>query len=54
MTALTVRSAIKKEARLRISGDFFEALDRKVFNIIKIAEERAKANRRQTLRPCDL
>lgn len=37
-----------------VSGEFYEALDKKVYAIIKAAEERALANGRKTVRPCDL
>ncbi len=37
-----------------ISGDFYSALDKKVREIVALAEERAKANGRKTVRPCDL
>ncbi|MBU0741915.1 DUF1931 domain-containing protein [bacterium] len=37
-----------------VSGDFYEALDKKVQDLIKGAEKRAIANGRKTVRPCDL
>jgi len=37
-----------------VSGDFYAALDKKVRQIVALAEERAKANGRKTVRPCDL
>ena len=37
-----------------VAGDFYGALDKKVRAIIKEAETRAKANKRKTLKPCDL
>jgi len=37
-----------------VSGEFYEALDKKVHEIIKTAEKRAVANGRKTVRPCDL
>jgi len=37
-----------------VSGDFYEALDNKVKDLIKEAEKRAVANNRKTVRPCDL
>ena len=37
-----------------VSGDFYEALDKKVKELIKDAEKRAVANGRKTVRPCDL
>ena len=45
-----------KEAvtRCNVAGDFYEALDKKVRELIKQAEERALANGRKTVRPQDL
>ncbi len=37
-----------------VSGEFYGALDKKVREMIKGAETRAKANKRKTLKPCDL
>ena len=37
-----------------VSGDFYGALDKVVRNMIKDAEIRAKANKRKTLKACDL
>lgn len=37
-----------------VSGDFYGALDKVVRNMIKDAEVRAKANKRKTLKACDL
>jgi len=37
-----------------VSGDFYGALDKKVREMIKAAESRAKTNKRKTLKPCDL
>ena len=37
-----------------VSGDFYGALDKKVREIIKSAETRAKANKRKTLKPADV
>ena len=45
------KDAIKE---CNVSGDFYEALDKKVRQIVALAEERAKANGRKTVRPCDL
>lgn len=41
-------------ATCNVSGEFYEALDKKVTELIKMAEERAVANGRKTVRPCDL
>lgn len=45
-----------KEAvkQCNVSGDFYEALDKKVHDLIKKAEQRATANGRKTVRPQDL
>jgi len=52
---LVVRSKIKTVVEdVNIAKDFYEALNQKVKNLIKNAEERCKANDRKTLRPCDL
>ena len=45
------KDAVKK---CRLSGDFYEALDKAVRKVIAQAEERALANGRQTVRPADL
>jgi histone H3/H4 len=37
-----------------VSSDFYPALDKAVRVIIKEAGERAKANKRKTLKPADL
>ena len=37
-----------------VSSDFYGALDKTVRGIIKEAGERAKANKRKTLKPADL
>jgi histone H3/H4 len=37
-----------------VSGEFYGALDKVVRNMIKDAETRAKANKRKTLKACDL
>ena len=37
-----------------VSGEFYGALDKVVRGMIKDAETRAKANKRKTLKPCDL
>ncbi len=45
-----------KEAvsQCNVSGDFYEALDKKVRELIAEAEKRALANGRKTVRPQDL
>ncbi|MEM0476326.1 MAG: hypothetical protein QW678_03455 [Candidatus Aenigmatarchaeota archaeon] len=53
--ALVVRSAVREVAKdMRISDEFFEALDKEVEALIKRAVERAKANGRATLRASDV
>ncbi len=37
-----------------VSGDFYEALDKKVRSLISDAERRAMANSRKTIKPQDL
>jgi histone H3/H4 len=37
-----------------VSGEFYGALDKVVRGMIKEAETRAKANKRKTLKACDL
>ena len=37
-----------------VSGEFYGALDKVVRSMIKDAESRAKANKRKTLKACDL
>ena len=55
MTGIVVKSQIKKYVEdLNIAGDVGEALDAKVIEILKKAEERAKANQRKTLYARDL
>jgi len=52
---LIVRSKIKSAVSgMRLSGDFYSALDKKVEDILKDATRRAKDNGRATVRPCDL
>jgi len=52
---LVVRSKIKEHAQgLNVAGDFAEALNEAVVELIKRAAERAKENKRGTLKPRDL
>ena len=37
-----------------VSGEFYTALDKAVRGMIKEAESRAKANKRKTLKACDI
>ena len=53
--ALAVKSAVKKSVKgMRISGDFFKALDKSIAGCISEAALRAKKNGRKTLRGYDL
>jgi len=45
------KNAVKS---FNVSGEFYGALDKHVRNIIKEAEVRAKANKRKTLKACDM
>ena len=56
MAELIVSKSRTKEAvkECNISNEFYEALDRKVRELIAAAEERAQKNARKTLRPHDL
>ena len=55
MASLIVRSKIKGVVKnMRFSGDFFDALDKKVAEVVKEAAGRAKKNGRATIRPHDL
>jgi histone H3/H4 len=37
-----------------VAGDFYEALDKKVIQLIGEAEKRALANKRKTVKPTDI
>jgi histone H3/H4 len=53
--ALVVKSAVKAQLKgFRVSGDFFDALDKHIAETLKCAMARAKANGRKTLRAADL
>ncbi len=55
--ALVVKSAIKShvsKSKMRVSGDFWKALDGAVADMLKCAVSRAKDNGRKTLRAADL
>lgn len=45
---------VNKEAELQTSGDFIDALNEKVANLIDAAQARATDNGRKTVRPSDL
>ncbi len=51
---LVVRSKLKEQTDLNVAGDFADALSKKVADMIKAAEARAKGNGRKTLKPIDL
>lgn len=48
------KSRTKAAAGINVSGEFYEALDAAVRNLIATAEQRATDNNRKTLRPHDL
>ncbi len=55
--ALVVKSVVGDKARkagVRVSADFYDALDKKIEWILSEAVKRAKANKRQTLYEQDL
>jgi len=56
MADMIISKSKTKEAvkECNVSGEFYEALDKKVRETIKAAEKRALANGRKTVRPQDL
>lgn len=55
--ALAVKSAVKslaKKKKMRVSGDFWKALDAMITESMKKAADRAKSNGRKTIRGDDL
>jgi histone H3/H4 len=56
MADLIISKARTKDAvkDCNVSGEFYDALDKKVREMIAHAEKRATANGRKTLRPYDL
>jgi len=53
--SVIVKSAVRSVAGdIRISDDFFDALNKKVVDLIKEAVKRAEANGRKTLRGADV
>jgi len=55
MTELIVKSKIKEVVKdMRVSVELAEALNKKIEEILKKAEERAKANHRTTILPQDI
>ncbi len=51
---LVVRSKIKDCTKCNVSGDFADALSKKVEDMVKDAEKRAMANNRKTIQAKDL
>ena len=54
MVNLTIKSKIKESTEFSVSEEFLEAIDKKVEQILKEAETRARANSRRTLLARDL
>ncbi len=55
MVEIVVKSKIKEVIKeLRISADLAKALNKKVEQLLKEAEERAKSNHRTTVMPQDI
>jgi histone H3/H4 len=54
MVDLIVKNKIKDVVKLRVSIDLPGALNKKIEEILKKAEERAKANHRTTILPQDV
>ena len=54
MTGVIVKSKIKELVELQVSGDVVVELEKRVEEILKKAEERAKANQRRTIFGRDL
>ncbi|UZE93575.1 MAG: DUF1931 family protein [Candidatus Pacearchaeota archaeon] len=55
MVEIVIKSKIKEVIKeLRVSANLAETLNKKVGEILKKAEERAKANHRTTVMPQDL
>ena len=48
------KSRTKAAAGINVSGEFYEAFDQAVRNLLATAEQRAVDNNRKTLRPHDL
>ncbi len=55
--SFVVKKAIQdyaKKKNLQVSGDFYEALDKKIGEILGAAAVRTSENKRKTLKPYDL
>lgn len=50
----TLKEFIKGEADVNVSGDFPEAVNEELANVVRGAISRCGANNRKTLRPADL
>lgn len=48
------KSRTKASASINVSGEFYQAFDQAVRNLLATAEQRAIDNNRKTLRPQDL
>ena len=51
---LVVKAKIKEVTKLNVAGDFADALSKKVEDLVKDAERRAKDNGRATVKARDL
>ena len=49
-----VKSQVKEATELNVASDVYDALEKKVREIIKAAEKRAKENGRKTIKSYDL
>ena len=55
MADLVVQSAVKEElSDMNVSGDFADALDEEVAELLSKASQRAESNDRKTVQPRDL
>ncbi|UCD21091.1 MAG: DUF1931 family protein [archaeon] len=54
MVEIIVKSKLKEVVKLRVAANLASELNKKVEEILKKAEERAKANKRTTVMPQDL
>lgn len=55
VTDLIVKSAVKDElSEMNVSGDFYDALDEDVSELLEDAARRAEGNDRKTVQPRDL
>jgi histone H3/H4 len=55
MADIIVKSAVKEElSEMNVAGDFYDALDAEVSELLADAERRADENDRKTVQPRDL